>query len=158
MNFDAAFAKLLEHEKGYVFDRRDAGGETNLGISARSYPNENIKGMTVERAKQIYLRDFWGPAGCDAVPDGIKFDLLDVAANSGPSRAVKLLQKAAGVTADGVLGPITLQALQSMPAARLAARFNGARLEFMTDISGVQGWTTFGRGWAKRIAANLMEV
>lgn len=39
--------------------------------------------MTLERAKPIYRRDYWGPAGCDAVPHGIRFDLFDMAANSG---------------------------------------------------------------------------
>ena len=155
MNFDSAFVKLLGHEGGYVFDRRDPGGETKYGISARSYPHEDIKNMTVERCKEIYKRDFWGPGGCDAVPDGLKFDLFDMAVNSGVSRAIKTLQTSVSVTADGVLGPRTLQAVQSMPAARLAARFNGTRLAFMASLP---AWTTFGRGWAMRVASNLMEV
>ena len=83
MNFDAAFLKLLGHEGGYVNHKADPGGETNFGISKRSYPGEDIKGMTVERAKFIYHRDYWGPAGCDAVPDGLRFDLFDMAVNSG---------------------------------------------------------------------------
>jgi lysozyme family protein len=51
--------------------------------------------MTLERAKTIYKRDYWGPAGCDTVPDGIKFDLFDMAVNSGVKPAVRTLQKAA---------------------------------------------------------------
>lgn len=152
MNFDKAFERLIGHEGGYVNDPRDPGGETKFGISKRSYPAEDIKGLTLERAKAIYRRDFWGVAGCDAVPDAMKFDLFDMAVNSGPVTAIKTLQRSAGVTPDGLLGPITLQALNSTPAPRLVARFNGHRLDFMTDL---KTWPVFGKGWAKRVASNL---
>jgi lysozyme family protein len=158
MDFDTAFQRLIGHEGGYVNDPRDPGGETKFGISQRSYPGEDIPGLTLERAKAIYRRDFWGPAGCDAVPDGIKFDLFDMAVNSGVKPAVRTLQRAAGLaerSVDGVLGPQTLRAVQAMPPAWLTARFNGARLAFMADLT---NWPAFSRGWAKRIAANLMEV
>lgn len=155
MNFDDAFERVIGHEGGYVNNPADPGGETKFGISKRSYPAEDIKGMTLDRAKAIYRRDFWGPAGCDAVPDAVKFDLFDMAVNSGPVTAIKTLQRAAGVTPDGLLGPITLQALNSIPGPRLVARFNGQRLSLMADL---KTWPVFGRGWAKRVAANLMEA
>lgn len=155
MNFDQAFEKLIGHEGGYVNNPADPGGETKFGISRRAYPLEDIKAMTLDRAKALYLRDYWGPAGCDAVPDGIKFDLFDMAVNSGPVTAIKTLQRAVGTTPDGLLGPLTLQAVNAMPAARLLARFNGQRLDLMADL---KTWPVFGRGWAKRVAANLKEV
>lgn len=155
MDFEAAFQRLLGHEGGYVVDSRDPGGETRYGISKRSYPNEDIASLTVERAKAIYLRDFWRPAGCDSVPPAIRFDLFDMAVNSGVRQAVKLLQRTVGEAEDGVLGPRTLQAIQSMPPQRLAARFNGHRLEFMTGLS---TWAAFSKGWARRIASNLKAV
>lgn len=155
MTFDEAFERLIGHEGGYVNHPADPGGETKYGISKRTYPGEDIKGMTLERAKAIYRRDFWGPAGCDLVPDGIKFDLFDAAVNSGAKVAVRLLQRAVGVDADGVLGPRTMQALNSTPAPRLVARFNGYRLQMLTDLS---TWASFGKGWARRVAANLMEA
>lgn len=155
MNFDKAFERLIGHEGGYVNDPRDPGGETKFGISKRSYPAEDIKTLTLERAKAIYRRDFWGLAGCDAVPDAMKFDLFDMAVNSGPVTAIKTLQRSAGVTPDGLLGPITLQALNSTPSPRLVARFNGHRLDFMTDL---RTWSVFGKGWAKRVASNLKEA
>lgn len=155
MNFDEAFQRVIGHEGGYVDDPADRGGETKYGISRRAYPGEDIAGMTLERARQIYLRDYWGPAGCDAVPPAVRFDLFDMAVNSGVRAAVKTLQRAVGATPDGVLGPRTLQAVQSMPAARLVARFNGSRLLYVTDAP---TWSAHGRGWARRIAANLLEA
>lgn len=155
MNFDQAFERLIGHEGGYVNDPRDPGGETKFGISRRSYPGETIRTMTLERAKAIYLRDFWGPAGCDGVPDGVKFDLFDMAVNSGVKQAVLTLQRAVGVDDDGKLGPITLQAVASMPGLRFVARFNGHRLQFLSTLA---TWPAFGRGWANRIAKNLIEA
>ena len=155
MNFDTAFAKLIGHEGGYVDHPSDPGGATNFGITQRSYPGEDIRGMTLERAKLIYRRDFWGPAGCESVPEAIRFDLFDMAVNSGVRAAVKTLQKAVQETEDGVLGPRTLQATSSMQGSRLVARFNGVRLAFM---AGLPNWPAFSRGWARRIADNLMSA
>jgi lysozyme family protein len=155
MTFDQAFERLVGHEGGYVNDPRDAGQETKYGISRRSYPGEMIRTMTLDRAKEIYLRDYWGPAGCDTVPDAIKFDLFDMAVNSGVGTAIKTLQRTVGVDDDGKLGPVTLQAVASMPPLRFIARFNGARLQFM---SALPAWPAFGRGWANRIAKNLLEA
>ena len=153
MNFDQAFERLRGHEGGYVNDGRDAGGETNFGISKRSYPNEDIRGMTLARAKAIYYRDFWMPARCDTLPEGIRFDVFDMAVNSGTSAAIRVVQRAAGALPDGVIGPQTLAAIAAMEPARLGARFSGARLAFMAELP---SWPAFGRGWCRRIAANLM--
>jgi lysozyme family protein len=155
MNFDAAFERLVGHEGGYVNHPADPGGETKYGISKSSYPREDIRGMTLARAKEIYRRDYWGPAGCDAVPDAIKFDLFDAAVNSGVRQGVKFLQGAVGATQDGVLGPKTLQALGSTPPERLVMRFNALRLLFMAELT---TWPSFGRGWARRVAQNLLST
>ena len=167
MTFDEAFQKLVGHEGGFQSLHNDRGNWTSgvvgqgvlvgtkFGISAMTYPAEDIKGMTLARAKELYRRDFWGPAGCDAVPEGIKFDLFDMAVNSGVKAAIKTLQQSVGAVSDGSLGPLTLQAINSTPAVRLAARFNGHRLDFMAGLS---TWPAFSRGWARRIAANLVAL
>ena len=155
MDFNAAFTALIGNEGGYVNDPRDPGGETKYGISKRAYPGEDIAGMTLERAKEIYLRDYWGPAGCDAVPDQIKFVLFDTAVNSGVKTAIKMLQAAVAETQDGVLGPKTLQAAQHMPADRARLRFAGGRLLYFTQLA---NWETFGRGWVAREANNLLRA
>ena len=155
MNFDGAFTNLIGIEGGYSNNPRDPGGETKFGISKRSYPNEDIPNLTVDRAKEIYLRDYWKSAGCDLVPEAIKFDLFDMAVNSGVKTATRTLQFAAGTLPDGVIGPKTFDALETMPSDRVVARFNGARLLFMADLT---NWPAFGRGWAKRIGNNLLRI
>jgi lysozyme family protein len=160
MTFDEAFERLIGHEGDYVSAEQarrnnDPGGETKYGVSKRSYPGEDILNLTLARAKEIYHKDYWGPAGCDAVPPDIKFDLFDMAVNSGVRTAVRTLQRAVGETQDGILGPRTLQATNTLQPQRLIARFNGHRLEFM---AGLQNWPENSRGWARRIAKNLQEA
>jgi lysozyme family protein len=155
MTFDEAFEILIGHEGGYVNHPGDPGGETRFGISKRAYPALDIKALTLDHAKALYRRDYWIPAGCDRAPEPLRFDLLDMAVNSGVKAAIMTLQGALGVTRDGLIGPATLSALARHDPAAVQARFNGARLQMMTDLA---TWPTFGKGWAKRIAANLMRI
>lgn len=169
MNFDDAFTQLVGNEGGYTSDPTDRGNwttgtvgygkclGTKYGISAMAYPGEDIPNLTLDRAKTLYQRDYWGPAGCDAVPDALKFDLFDMAVNQGVKPAVKALQHAVGQTEDGVLGPHTLQAIQATPADRLMFRFDAARLIAYTDLDDAK-WSHFGRGWVRRVAANMMRA
>jgi lysozyme family protein len=157
MIFDLAFQALIGNEGGLVNDPADPGGLTKYGLSQRAYPGEDIAGMTLDRAKAIYLRDYWGPAGCDSVPDLLKFDLFDMAVNQGVGTAIKCLQHAVGETEDGVLGPLTLQAIQSTPPERLLFRFDAARLVAYTQMDDAR-WLHFGRGWVRRVASNMALV
>lgn len=165
MDFDTAFIKLLGHEGSFQNDPADrgnwTGGQpgqgklkgTKYGISAMTYPIEDIENLTLARAKEIYRRDFWGSAGCDAVPMAMKFDLFDTAVNSGPKTAIKLLQRALGVVDDGIIGRQTMLAISNADPFRLLARFNGHRLDYINDNPTT--WARYGRGWAQRIADNL---
>ena len=155
MNFDVAFEKLIGHEGGYVNDARDPGGETKFGISKRAYPDEDIAGITLEYAKHIYRRDYWDAVQAEYLPDAVRFDLFDAAVNSGVRQAVKWLQLAAKAEPDGIVGPKTLLAVRMADPQLLAKRFNGARLRFMTSLP---TWQHFGKGWARRIADNLLET
>jgi lysozyme family protein len=88
------------------------------------------------------------------VPDSVRFDLFDMAVNAGVKTAARCLQRSVGETADGIIGPRTLQAIQSANPDKLRARFNGHRLQALTDLP---TWPAFGKGWARRIASNLIE-
>lgn len=154
MNFDEAFDRLLGHEGGYVNDPRDPGGETNWGISKRAYPAVNIKALTQADAKAIYRRDYWAPVRADELPDTVRFDVFDAAVNHGVSQSAKWLQRAAGANPDGVIGAQTVASARAA-GSQLTAHFNGYRLQFYTDSS---NWSTYGKGWARRVASNLLAL
>ena len=147
-NFEKCLEITLVHEGGYVNDKRDPGGETNMGISKRSYPKEDIRGMTRERASAIYRRDFWKPVQGDDLPDGLDLVAFDAAVNSGPSRGAKWLQQALGVTVDGKIGPQTIAAAQATYAPAAIQRAVGFRLAFLRSL---KTWPTFGKGWTARM-------
>ena len=151
MDFDTAFTRLIDSEGGYANDPQDPGGETKFGISKRSYPDEDIANLTLDGAKAIYLRDFWIPLG-DAHP-AIKFQCFDFAVNSGIGTAIRKLQLAVGVADDGHWGPKSAAALASMDLNDVLMRFAAQRLLFMTSLS---TWDEFGKGWARRIAKDLL--
>jgi len=150
MNFDDAFARLLGNEGGYCNVAGDPGGETNWGISKRSYPHEDIANLTKDQAKAIYLRDFWDVVG-NADP-AIKFQVFDFAVNSGPQTAIRKLQAAIGVADDGHWGPMSAAKLASMDKNDVLMCFVAQRLRFWTALS---TWDDFGKGWANRAAADL---
>lgn len=89
-NFDAAFATIVGVEGGYVNDPNDPGGETNFGISKRAYPDEDIRALTLERAKELYRRDYWDRLNCEALPWDRALLIFDAAVNQGQSYAGKL--------------------------------------------------------------------
>src|SRR5574340_1348204 len=151
MDFDTAFSRLIDSEGGYVNDPKDPGGETKFGISKRSYPEVDIANLTLDGAKAIYLRDFWSPLG-DA-HQAIKFQVFDFAVNSGIGTAIRKLQLAVGVADDGHWGPKSAAALAAMDLNDVLMRFAAQRLLFMTSLS---TWDKFGKGWARRIAKDLL--
>lgn len=155
MNFDTAFDALISHEGGHVNNPADKGGETKFGISKRSYPAIDIANLTLADAKLIYKRDFWDRAQCDKLPPGVAFDVFDTAVNSGIGQAIRFLQRAVGLADDGIVGPLTLATVGRWESEAVQARFNGQRLEFMSKLS---NFDVFGKGWVRRVAANLQTV
>jgi len=154
MEFDKAFERVIGHEGGYVNDPRDPGGETKYGISKRAYPNLNIRDLTLDQAKAIYRTDYWDRLHMDDLPGAIRFDMFDAAVNSGVSASAKFLQRAAGTTADGVIGKLTIAAANGMDPERLDKRLAGYRLQYLCDL---KTFPTFGKGWVRRVALNLIE-
>lgn len=152
MNFAEMFDRLLGHEGGYTAGEGDPGGETNWGISKRSYPNVDIKNLTKEKARDIYYNDFWLPLDGDNLYDGVAWQLFDFAVNSGIQTAIRAYQRALGVADDGHFGPVSLAAAKAATESDQIMKVLAERLEFMTRTA---VWDRFGKGWARRIAANL---
>jgi lysozyme family protein len=154
--FETAIERILSHEGGYVFDGRDPGGETQWGISKRSYPSIDIKGLTRDFAKTLYLRDFWNPVVQVATDDSaLRFQMLDAAVNHGMGNAVRFAQRAVGVADDGNFGPNSIAALKRMDAHDVHLLFMAERFEFWAKL---KTFDAFGRGWTRRGAQNLRFI
>lgn len=152
MNFETAFDRLIGHEGGYVNNPADPGGETNWGISKRSYPGLNIKKLTREQARAIYRADFWDRVHADRMYDGVAFQVFDFAINSGIETAVRYLQRAIGVADDGHWGPRSEAAAAAISETDAIMLINAERLDYMTRL---KNWPDASRGWSRRIVGNL---
>lgn len=162
MNFDMAFDRLIGNEGGYIDNPQDPGGETSFGITRPtlreaislklvSY-DTTIASLTREQAKVIYKALVWDRAHMDDYDPAIAFQVFDFAVNSGIETAIRKLQRAVGVADDGHIGMVTLAKIRSMIVTDVLMRFAAERLLFYTSLS---IWPTFGKGWARRIAADL---
>ena len=155
--FDRAWADLLGNEGGYSNNPSDPGGETNWGVTARVARAHGYTGpmrdLPEATAKQIAKVEYWDRFQCDQLSDVLAFQVLDAAYNGG--FPVQWLQRAAGVAEDGQLGPETLTALHEADQDKLCMRFDAYRLQYMAWL---KIWPTFGRGWANRIASNLLRA
>lgn len=150
--FQVCIDRLIGNEGGYVNDLRDPGGETNWGISKRSYPKLDIQALTRQQACALYKRDFWDVVRLDDQPIGVASQILDFAVNSGMSTAVRAVQRAVGVADDGHIGGYTLAAIKAIEPHDLVMRVLAQRLVFMTNC---KNWQVNSKGWARRIATQL---
>lgn len=118
MNKDNRFQNALQkyvipHEGGYVNHPNDRGKETNYGITSRWYPNEDIKNLSRERANALLYRDYWKKTNIYQLPDELAYIVFDNSIVQGQPTAIKNLQKALNVKADGLIGPDTIRSLKN---------------------------------------------
>ena len=150
---------ILHHEGGFVNNPKDPGGPTNKGITIATFRRyvkkdgtvADLKALTTAQATIVYKRQYWDAVSADLLPFGVDYSVADFAVNSGPGRAIKMLQRVVGVVEDGRLGPATLAAVRAMPPSQTIQELNASRLVFMKTIRGGSLWKTFGRGWQRRV-------
>lgn len=165
VTFDQAFARLINVEKGFSNDAKDPGNwtggrvgvgvllGTKYGIAANTYPDLDIKNLTLDQAKAIYYRDWWLKAGGDTLDSAILYQLWQFAVLAGMSTAKRCLQRAARVADDGKVGPGTIDAVKAMDLDDVLLRLLAQEIRHCTSLQ--QGFIDFGRGWMNRVATNL---
>lgn len=155
-NFQKAVDSVLASEGGYVDHPRDSGGATNRGITRaalaryRGTPvsKAEMRLLGVAEATVIYRENYWNAVQADALPRGLDFAVFDCAVNSGPRRAVLLLQETLGISRDGIFGPITLRAAATCDVIATIGRFSDLRLAFLSRLA---TFSVFGQGWRRRV-------
>lgn len=154
--FVPAMRFLLRHEGGWSNHPKDKGGMTNLGVTKRAWEDHighavsetEMRDLTADIVTPFYKKRYWDAVHADELSSGVDYCVFDAAVNSGPSKAVRLLQDALGVRIDGQLGPKTLLAARDSPAHSLVANYTTARLDYLHSLP---QWSTFGKGWQRRV-------
>jgi len=155
----------------------DKGGPTKWGITATTAKafgyTGDIRDMTYDQAFAIYRERFWLAPKFDQINDRspvLAEVLFDWGVNSGPSRAVRAMQRALNtlnrqgkdypdIDPDGGLGRITFGALDGFAAKRggaglayLAEMVKAQRSVFLMELSERdQSQEDFSNGWQQRV-------
>jgi lysozyme family protein len=159
-NFKKAITPLLRIEGGYVEDADDRGGATKYGISSKSYPNLDIKHLTVQHAKNIYYKDYWRKHKIHKIRDfELANEIFDTAVNMGGITSIKFLQRALNIlnrdntlyndlVVDGIMGRNTLFAVSKVEARILLKVVNGIQFTSYLEIAEKDNsQEKFIRGW-----------
>lgn len=161
-NFEAALAKVLAHEGGYVNHPKDPGGATNKGVTQgvydgyrkrRGFPPRSVRMITTSEVAEIYRLQYWNAVRADELPPGIDYVVFDGAVNSGPKQSILWLQRSLGVKPDGHMGEATLDAVRENPNHdALIEEICRRRMAFLRAL---KPFPTFGAGWTSRVAGVL---
>jgi len=159
-DFDACISYVLQNEDAGLTGRvtRDSGGLTRWGICQRSYPAEDIANLSLERAKEIYRRDFWEHHRLDQLnSNNIAAKVLDNLVNMGGfgikmlQRAVNHVQSRTTVAEDGGMGPQTIAAANACsPDALLAAICDCDEGRYRGLVAARPEWGIYLNGWLNR--------
>lgn len=119
---------------GYVNDPDDRGGETKFGVAKNANPDLNITTLTWEEAKAVYFIRYWIAGKCDQLPGRVAVLHFDGCVNHGIKRANMFLQRAAGVTPDGAVGPVTIAKIKQLNDIQLCDSICDQREQFYRQI------------------------
>ncbi len=157
--FEKALQKVLQFEGGLRLHKNPTEKfETYAGIYRTAHPDwkgwEYIdKGLEppFELVKNFYYENYWKPF--EGVRDNrVQTLLFETAVNLGIKQTVKLAQKVLGVKVDGILGPKTLEALNSANPEDFIRDFTLARIAFYTALTNKnpKRYGIYLRGWINR--------
>ena len=159
--FELIIEQTLAHEGGYSNNSSDIGGETKYGISKRSYPNIDIKNLTLEQAKVIYKRDFWDNQEYSRIEDiSLASKIFDLGVNVGTKNAVILLQRALKANGfksledDGLYGQATIDAVKNTDSKKVLISLRSEAAGYYRGlVTTNQSQKVFLKGWLNRAYA-----
>jgi len=165
-HFEKAFKEVIGHEGGYVNDSYDRGGETKYGISKRVYPDLDIFLLTLQEAKDIYLKDYFSTPTLRLeriANEKIAMEIFNTAVIMGVKSAGKILQEALNLLnrnerlykdlkIDGWLGELSLKAISKVDSKRLLKTLNGLQFcRFKQIVENDKTQERFFAGWLERV-------
>lgn len=120
------------------------------GVNSGAWPSDYARIAALPQSERLpavgdfYEANFWDAAKLAGIDSqDLANRVLDEAVWSGPVTAVRLLQRAgnavrspseAPLVEDGLLGPVSLAAVNSAPEADLLVRYRRERLSYLVDL------------------------
>lgn len=149
-------AWIKSWEGGFTNDPDDKGGPTNKGITLATFRSvygrnktvEDLKRMTDAQWEHIFRTRFWDRWHADQIKDiNVAFLLVQWVWGSG-AYGIRIPQRILGVEVDGVVGPMTLAAVNARNGRDLfdllkkekAAYFERICINTPTNRKFLMGW------------------
>jgi len=166
--FEGALTFVLIWEGGLSNDPDDPGGRTFRGVTQREYdrwrsahdePLRDVADLADGELQEIYWGGYWLPSGCATLPSLIDLLEFDTAVNMGVVRAIRMLQAEVGVAVDGVLGPLTLQALSAADPQVLMIGYCERRQQYYQAlVQRLPDLSKYLQGWLNRLNALRVAI
>ena len=151
---------ILRWEGGFVNDKDDLGGATNMGVTLATYRSvfgskktvNDLKRMTRAQWGIIFKKFYWDKWKADDIKDqNVANILVDWLWASG-SYGIKLPQKVLNVPIDGIVGSKTIAAINSRDPKELFDAIKAERVAFIDRICQSRPANIkFKKGWLNRI-------
>ena len=161
MSLSQALGFTLKEEGGYVDNPNDEGGPTNHGITQATYDDyrkshglqvQPVNLITDSEVEDIYAYIYWAPAKCQLLPERLGICHFDWSVNHGLSGAMETLQRALGVTADGIWGSQTAAAVSLADEMAVVTEYNSLRRAWYRNrVMEKPNQAEFLPGWLKRV-------
>lgn len=175
--FEAAVATVLRHEGHLSEHEADPGGITKWGVSLRFLQGldpelarelgdvdgdgdvdaDDVRRMPRDRAIEIYRRCWWDRYRYGELPYLSAEKIFDLSVNMGPTPAHRLAQRAVRAATgrrlveDGILGPVSREAIRSAPADAYLAALRSEAAGFYRELVARQpARQAFLEGWLNR--------
>lgn len=149
-----AIQSTLLHEGGYVDNPDDKGGPTNMGITQKDMPTQNMQTLTEAQAISYYAQNYWKDWMGEIDSQAVCNKVFDMSVLLSVTTAVRLLQRALGFSSllqDGNFGPETLSATNEQGDALLPNYQQVLTLHFKWIVSMDSNQQQFLEGWLNRV-------
>lgn len=171
--------KIFKWEGGFANDPADSGGPTMMGVTITTYREycrrnkkpaptvADLKKITRTTVLDILRTMYWIPCKGDLISNQSVADLVVDSCWGTGLGYIRNIQRAIGTTADGVVGPKTISALNRNPR-EVHAKLWAARKAFYTNIAYTPDHTApggvrptknarFYKGWLNRLNEYVYE-
>lgn len=160
-NFDLYAPTLSKWEGGYGNYKEDTGGPTMRGVTLATFrlyfgstkTVSDLKAMTEAQWRFIMKGQFWDKCGGDDIKSQKVAEIfVDWCINSGLAH-IKDVQRMVGTTADGIVGKLTIAAINRAEPRHLFMRIKIARARHFCAITEAKpSYEIFFDGWMNRLA------
>ena len=147
-------------EGGYSNHPLDTGGCTMIGVTIGTYRNyfgqdktcDDLKHIKDEEWLYIFRKGYYNLVKADnIINDSIALMVVDMAWMSGPITTIKQIQQCFNLKVDGIIGKITLAALNGDPKVVFNKLYQMRKNYFLKLVDKRPSNKVFLKGWLNRL-------